>query len=272
MGAAPEADEAVAWALRHAHRHRTDVRLVRAYESGDLWPGGVACALGVPRAGLRDVLARSTLTRARRIAREAGQPDDDDPVVDVREGSAVEVLLAASRDASMVVVGHRKRPGAALWGFGSVALGVLHHAHAPVTVVCSASDDGPVVVGVDGSSNAFTALRHALADAAARRVRTIVVAAGTTVSPAWAHAQVEDASRRVTDAGVTPGTAEVVAVDEPAARALIETAERHRAALVVVGHRGRGHLTSAVLGSVGEELVARAPLPVTVVRTDEPSV
>lgn len=259
VGATPGADDAVAWALQHAGRHRAAVRLIRAYEPGDLWPGGVACALGVPRAGLRDVLTRATLTRARRLARSAGPPDGEDPAVLVVEGRPVDALLEAARGSSMLVVGHRRRPGEAVWGFGSVALGVLRHAHTAVTVVRSAPDDGPVVVGIDGSSSAVRALRHALADAAARGVRTVVVVAGTPVVPDWAYAQ-------IAGAGPVPGPVDVLAVDGSSAwRALLDVAARHRAALLVVGHRGRGRTASMMLGSVGQALVARAPMPVTVV-------
>ena len=209
---------------------------------------------------------RATLTRVRRLARANGWPEDGDPTVQVIDDRPVEALLEAGREASMLVVGHRQRPAEALWGLGSVALGVLRHAHVPVTVVRSAADDGPVVVGVDGSSHAFGALRHALADAAVRRVSTVVVVAATRVTPSWADAQIEQAARAAVDAGLVPGHAQVVAVEEPPARALLDLAARHRASLLVVGHRGRGRTTSMMLGSVGQELVARGPIPVTVVR------
>jgi nucleotide-binding universal stress UspA family protein len=268
VGATPGADDAVAWALRHARRHGAPVHLVRAYEPGDLWPGGVACALGVPRAGLRDVLARATLTRARRLARSGGRSADEDPVVQVVEGRPVDALLEAARGASMLVVGHRPRPAEAVWGFGSVALGVLRHATTAVTVVRSAPDDGPVVIGIDGSSSARHALRHALADAAARGERTLVLVAGTPAAPEWAHAQVAEVASTVGLAGIVPGSVEVVAEEGSPARALLDIAARHRAALIVVGHRGRGRTASMMLGSVGQELVARAPIPVTVVCPD----
>ncbi|HEX5810505.1 MAG TPA: universal stress protein [Pseudonocardia sp.] len=39
---------------------------------------------------------------------------------------------------------------------------------------------------------------------------------------------------------------------------------------LVLGHRGRGALASAVLGSVGLSCVLHAPCPVTIVRTAPP--
>lgn len=47
---------------------------------------------------------------------------------------------------------------------------------------------------------------------------------------------------------------------------ILEAAERFKADLVVVGSRGRGPFTSALLGSVSEELVDHAPCPVLVTR------
>jgi nucleotide-binding universal stress UspA family protein len=47
-------------------------------------------------------------------------------------------------------------------------------------------------------------------------------------------------------------------------RALIEVSER--AGMIVVGSRGRGHMLSLVLGSVGEDVAAMAACPLVVVR------
>lgn len=58
-------------------------------------------------------------------------------------------------------------------------------------------------------------------------------------------------------------------VEGPPAEALIETAEREGAELLVIGSRGRGALRSAVLGSVSRELASRAPCPVVIVPSGE---
>jgi nucleotide-binding universal stress UspA family protein len=54
----------------------------------------------------------------------------------------------------------------------------------------------------------------------------------------------------------------------PASR-IIEEARKWPADLVVVGHRGRGEISSMVLGSVSTEIVDHAPCPVLVVRRPE---
>ena len=64
--------------------------------------------------------------------------------------------------------------------------------------------------------------------------------------------------------------AELRVVEGPPAEALIETAEREGAELLVIGSRGRGGLRSAVLGSVSRELASRAPCPVVICGAQKP--
>jgi nucleotide-binding universal stress UspA family protein len=140
-----------------------------------------------------------------------------------------------------------------------------------------------VVVGVDGSVESRMALRFALVDARRRGARVRAVTA--YLSPEfWAASYgvaalptieevVEDnviVARDVLKAVVDEAPAlgevpvDVVALPGAPARVLIEQAQG--AALLVVGHRGRGGFKSAVLGSVGMHCVLHATCPVTVVR------
>jgi nucleotide-binding universal stress UspA family protein len=54
-------------------------------------------------------------------------------------------------------------------------------------------------------------------------------------------------------------------LDGNPAGSLIDFAEREKAALIVVGNRGRGGLSELLLGSVGHHLVQHSPVPVTIV-------
>jgi nucleotide-binding universal stress UspA family protein len=140
-----------------------------------------------------------------------------------------------------------------------------------------------VVVGVDGSPESRMALRFALEDAHRRGARVKAVTA--YLSPEfWAASYgvsalptieevVDDnltVTRDVLKAVVdeAPGLGEVpvdvVALPGAPARVLIEQSQG--AALLVMGHRGRGGFKSAVLGSVGLHCVLHATCPVTVVR------
>jgi nucleotide-binding universal stress UspA family protein len=51
-----------------------------------------------------------------------------------------------------------------------------------------------------------------------------------------------------------------------AAREIVEYAEQNDIDQIVIGNHGRGGVSRVLLGSVGEKVVRRAPMPVTVVR------
>lgn len=143
---------------------------------------------------------------------------------------------------------------------------------------------GTVVVGVDGSPGSRAALVHALeeADRRAARLRVIVAA---QVPEYWAMAygmvappplaEIVDAARDIgqhqVDAVLAdrPDLASRVEVSVEAlagvpAHVLLDAAEG--ADLLVIGHRGRGAVRSALLGSVGLQCVLHAACPVTIVR------
>jgi nucleotide-binding universal stress UspA family protein len=62
-----------------------------------------------------------------------------------------------------------------------------------------------------------------------------------------------------------PGAEAVTAVGEPA-HEIVTWAKEHAADLVVLGTHGRTGLTHALMGSVAERVVRRAPCPVLTVR------
>ncbi len=142
---------------------------------------------------------------------------------------------------------------------------------------------GTIVVGFDGSACAEEALRYAV-DEAARRGLGVRAVVAHEPPDAWMadygmplladdgslRRAVQDSARaRVDELRGGMGAAEqavpveVLAVSGSAAHVLVQEAEN--AALLVVGHRGRGGLRSRLLGSVGLAVVLRAPCPVTVV-------
>lgn len=145
-----------------------------------------------------------------------------------------------------------------------------------------ATRSGPVVVGIDGSPGADAALEWASAEAHARGCELRVVFAygneytGGAIGlygrvPLPDRARVVAASESVLDAALRRvGELDpdlVVSgdiVDETPARTLL--AESKDAALVVIGSRGLKAFGSAVLGSVGATVAARAQCPVVVVR------
>jgi nucleotide-binding universal stress UspA family protein len=132
---------------------------------------------------------------------------------------------------------------------------------------------------MDGSPGADAALRHAIGEARRRGGRVHAIAACDT--PALGAIDVEslpvnpEQVRESTERRARQHTAELVR--EVGGDVPVEVHARlgrptpvlvgaaHGADLLVVGHRGRGPIRSALLGSVGLGCVLHAPCPVTVV-------
>ena len=143
---------------------------------------------------------------------------------------------------------------------------------------------GTVVVGVDGSPESRAAIEFAMRDAMRRQAWLRVVAAaqlpeywtiayGTSElpSPEEVIADTKRIARQTRDEVVNdhPELAAVEvnieAIAGPPGPVLVEASEG--ADVLVLGHRGRGAVRSALLGSVGLYCILHATCPVTVVRT-----
>jgi nucleotide-binding universal stress UspA family protein len=194
----------------------------------------------------------------------------------LRDGSPAGVLADASRQATVVVIGHRGAGGFSGLLAGSVGIQLASHAACPVVVARGEVAPGaPVVVGVDGSDGSRRAARFAL-DAAARYQVPLVALYAWPVDTAWPPElvqagypppQAEDlAGETVRDlAGECPQVTvrPVVRKQVAAHEALVTASEEAR--LVVVGSRGRGGFKGLLLGSVSQALIHHALCPVAVV-------
>lgn len=198
----------------------------------------------------------------------------------VLDGPAAAVLAEWSRRGDVLVVGHRGAGGFRGLLAGSVAIHTAAHAYCPVLVVRGEPvPDGPVVVGVDGSPDAYAATTFAFAAAARHEVPLVAV----TVWPderIWpesmaAHGYPPPSIPDLLAAGMAecganfPGVkvrTEVTRAHSPAG-ALVDAATG--ASMVVVGSRGLNALEGLLLGSVGRALIEHAPCPVAIVRPVE---
>jgi len=249
---------AVRWAAQEAARRTTGLRLFHAcvVDPGDK-PGF-----------LPEHVTRRTRNAAK-IARSAAPGLAVE--IDVRLGLAVDLLLAESVTAPVIVLGSHDLRGALA---GSVALRVAAAAKCPVVFFRGHADPrGPVLVGVDSSPASAEALHFAADWAAARGVPLVVAHAARrrtpSIEPSFTDQRAED--RRKLEELVAGWarkhprleiTTRVVDDGEPS-RALMGITPG--AQLIVVGSRGCGPLASALLGSTGNDLLARAACPVAVV-------
>jgi nucleotide-binding universal stress UspA family protein len=218
------------------------------------------------------------------LAESAHDVERDHPhlTVDTRliDGSPGGVLVTASRDAELLVVGHRGLGGFIGLLAGSVGTQLAGYAHCPVVVVRDevAPIDAPIVLGVDGSACARSAAEAAFAQAQRRGAELLVVynrlpyasgAAAEAVAgghlPPSAVDEVQLSLRGVTERyGDVKFRVETMPGNSAAA-ALMDTARNAQAGLVVVGSRGIGGFRGLVMGSTSRSLIEHAPCPVLVV-------
>ncbi|WP_404379981.1 universal stress protein [Knoellia locipacati] len=192
------------------------------------------------------------------------------------------MLVAASREAAMVVVDGGRLGQAEAVLLGAIADKVMAHAECPVMVVPLAADrsaTGPVVVGVDAHPHSEAAVTFAFAEAERRQAPLVA-----EHSWWWDEGNVSLArldpdeereriieSHRLVVAEMLAGFREEypeVRVTESIVHGLAGTSlvqASRGAQLLVVGRRGLGGFPGLLLGSVSRHVVHHAHCPVVVV-------
>ena len=247
---------AVEWAAREADRRHVSLDLVQVLPGSETVP-----ALQKPTGR-----AHALLDQARRNVESVA------PGVAVRisvvEGEVGAALVQVAERAALLVIGTRGPAIDVNPTVGRTVAHILGHAACPVIVVPRLrrdDDRGPVLVGVDGSPDAVAAVDFA-ADVADRRQATLVALG---VAPRLGAPTHEDMWRRQVAEAVA-GIAEEypdVTVREEVRRGnpdheIVRGASG--AQLIVLGSRGRGAMTGALLGSTSQAVVSQAPCPVAV--------
>lgn len=124
---------ALVYALDQARDRLASVHVITAYHPPRYW----ALPIGMPIPVTEEEIAQTVRAQTQSLVDELLAGDGAPPKCDVTvvAGSAAHVLVNASRDAEMIVVGHRGRGGFAYSTLGSVALRCVLEAHCSVTVV-----------------------------------------------------------------------------------------------------------------------------------------
>lgn len=270
----PGSTRALEFAVTESRLRDIDLRIVHAAEPWS--PSPYATSQKPMSYADRANEGRKLLTRARDRAQEALSPGRVH--TQVMEGSAGQVLVDESRDATVVVLGSRQHSELRAVLLGSVSAAVAAHAHAPVVVVRGEprqpGSASRIVAGTDGSTHGTNTLRFAFEEASLRQQYLEVVHVWrpygffTPSELAQMSTDAEEPLRRdVADtASAWPDVnyrTEVVA-----GRATTELVHRSTdTELLVVGHRGGGGaLAELLLGSVSQAVLHHANCPVAIVR------
>jgi nucleotide-binding universal stress UspA family protein len=239
-----------------------------------------------------------TLESAQDLLERIASDSGTEPRLRLAFGDPSEAILTLADEerAQLLVVGSRGRSGLKASILGSVSGFLAARSPRPVVVVPPGGADGfrlslserapSVVCGVDGSDGAELAVRQAVDMAARLGIRLVLVhvygalprGARPTTSGALPHhgAVALEAERSFgrealeRAAAVAHSKVDVSLKLESGdvASTLARRAARECAAVIVTGSRGRGVLTSALLGSVSKQLAASSGRPVMVVPAD----
>ncbi|WP_109522689.1 MULTISPECIES: universal stress protein [Nocardia] len=273
---------AVRWAAEAAARRHRPLLIVH----------GIDLLMVSSTAGGHDVMAPSVIdavrTHGTTVVGEAAETARQvasglDVETELSDESPTRLLIDYSRTAHLVVLGATGNAGA-FAHLGSTLLAVTSHGHGSIVVVRTDDpdrklrDEGPVVVGVDGSPVSEAAVAAAFAEASARGAELVAVHSWSD----WDAGQFAGKRSSAVDVNQLE-TAEFAILAErtagwqekyPDVRVIRKvylagpSAQLMQwsmsAQLVVVGSRGRGGFTGLLMGSTSNFLVQHAHCPVLV--------
>ncbi|MET7772766.1 universal stress protein [Nocardia sp. NPDC005366] len=280
-------EPAIRWAARTAAQRQRRLHIVHAIDLAAI--RGVLGSYDVMVPAVTENLhshGEEILAEAVATARNAAP--DLTIATELSEANPTQLLIALSKSAHMVVLGALSGVGT-LTRLGSTLLKVTAHAHGAVVVVHNIDagnapeNNGPVVVGVDGSPIGEAAIAAAFAEASERNAELVAVHAWSDLDVGQ-FAGASYLEIPIADLDVAEHTllAERLAgwqekyPDVRVTRKVFPTGPRHHLAeasasaqLIVVGSRGRGGFRGLLLGSTSTWIMQHAQCPVMIVHPDQ---
>ena len=279
------AHNAVRWAATDAAARKTPMLLVYAGvgKSGTSLSAAVNLRAGTTTNARAH--AREALATARAIARSAVDDDLDVRIV-LESAPPAETLIRYSESARMLVLGSRRQSAVARAVLGSVSSVVAAHARCPIAVIpenyvvqSPGPGAGPVVVGLDHSSNDDAVLGTAFDQASHLGASLRAVHACEKTDPAALFSEYVEygprldptsGPKRWIDRLLATWGEKYASVDftthiatERPSQALLNNARD--AQLVVVGARSRGAIPPMLIGSTSRAVLHHVDIPVIVV-------
>lgn len=273
--------DAARWAGAVAQRFGAPLRIVHALPSIGRNLTQTAAAFTAAMMSYQRDMAEAFLKAADEAVR-ADRPELSVSTVSFNE-PADQVLIDASADARLVVLGGKKVTPAAALLLGSTALSVATRAACPVVAFRGdnvAPGEGSVVVGVDDSPAAQAALELGFEFAdrfglGVDAVRSLSLAApaetGVTIPLLidWdgvESAELADLTETVDVHNKRHPDVDAKCFIEPDSPGKALLKHVTDAGLVVVGSRGRNALAGVLLGSTSLNLLHHSPVPVMICR------
>ncbi len=173
---------------------------------------------------------------------------------------------ASRQKADLIIMGRRGRSGLKRLLMGSVTARVIGHAETDVLVVPRAAvlECRKILIATDGSGFGEKAVRDALEIAVTSGSEVVIVSVAPRESEiSDAERFVQKAREMAEDRGIK---AETRTPTGTAYEMIVDTAEKERADLIVVGSHGRTGLSRLLMGSVAERVIGHASCAVLVVK------
>ncbi|MCZ4077255.1 MULTISPECIES: universal stress protein [unclassified Rhodococcus (in: high G+C Gram-positive bacteria)] len=276
--------DAVRWATRAAELRGAPLTLVSVYQITDVYTTFAAMPpqLGSP---LRLEVNKS-LEAASAIAKAAAKDADSLSIVtEAIVGAAIPTLVERSASARMIVVGTRGNGEYFAELLGSVSAAVSERAECPVAIISgipqTGEREGPVVLGVDGSSASSRAVGVAFEEASLRGSELVAVHTWAHDAELWKNHSESDkealASAQNAAASVVL-TESLAGWQEQYPDVHVNRVVEHGGAVskirelstsartVVVGSRGRGGFSGLLLGSTSRSLSHLLECPLIIAR------